>query len=598
MDEPQHHGTMPPPKASQPHAPVTRVMRRNAPEHETQTLINAGFHPLMARLYAARGVRSADELHEGLDGLLPPHEMRSIVEAASALAEAIETGQRLLIVADFDADGATACAVGLRGLKRFGAQVDFLVPDRFAFGYGLTPALVDHAMEVFADAPPDWIVTVDNGVSSHAGVERARHHGVQVLITDHHLPGKTLPQALMVNPNQPGCEFKSKHLAGVGVMFYVLLALRAHCRDQRQWPADRIPRLDDLLPIVALGTVADVVRLDANNRRLVSQGLARIRKGNTFPGLLALFEVAGQEARTATANTLGFSIGPRLNAAGRLSDMSIGIRCLIEDDPAQAHRLAETLDRLNRERRELESSAQEEAVSQAVGQLETSRLIAERQRVLVLHEQHWHQGIIGLIASRLKERFFLPTFAFANDGDSGRIKGSARSIPGLHIRDLLERIDTENPGLLIAFGGHAMAAGLTLAAKDFDQFRQCLVSAIDAFAEPSLFDRSLETDGPLEAELTRLDVAELIAQQVWGQGFPAPVFMNEFRVLAQRRLKEKHLKLTLAHDPVPHGQSRPIEAIWFNAPQNLPDRARLAYRLAVNRYQGTSTVQLEIVELA
>jgi single-stranded-DNA-specific exonuclease len=598
MDDPQHPRTTLPPKDNQPGPPSSRVMLRSAPEVQTQTLVDAGVHPLMAKLYAARGVCSPDELQDGLQGLLPPREMHSIEDAASALATAIEEGKRLLIVADFDADGATACAVGLRGLKRFGAQVDFLVPDRFAFGYGLTPALVDHAMKVFADAPPDWIVTVDNGVSSHAGVERAHHHGVQVLITDHHLPGKTLPKALMVNPNQPGCAFKSKNLAGVGVMFYVLMALRAHCRDLRQWPADRIPRLDDLLPIVALGTVADVVRLDANNRRLVAQGLSRIRKGNTFPGLLALFEVAGQEARTATATTLGFSIGPRLNAAGRLSDMSIGIRCLIEDDPNEAYRLAETLDRLNRERRELESSAQEEAVTQAMDQLERRHLIAERQRVLILYEQHWHQGIIGLIASRLKERFFLPTFAFASDGDSGRIKGSARSIPGLHVRDLLERIDTENPGLLIAFGGHAMAAGLTLEAKDFDHFRDCLTDTISTFAEPTLFDRTLETDGPLEAELTRLDVAELIAQQVWGQGFPAPVFINQFRVLAQRRLKEKHLKLTLVHEDAPHGKSRPIEAIWFNAPLDLADRARLAYRLAVNRYQGTSTVQLEIVELA
>lgn len=581
-----------------PPPPKSRLVYREAEPNQTQSLIAAGVHPLMARLYAARGVQSPEELHEGLDGLLPPNEMRGIHEAASALAEAITRQDRLLIVADYDADGATACAVAMRGLRRFGAQVDFLVPDRFAFGYGLTPLLVDHAMTVLADAPPQWIITVDNGVSSHAGVERAQHHRVNVLITDHHLPGKTLPDALMVNPNQPGCGFRSKHLAGVGVMFYVLLALRAYLRDVKQWPADKIPRLDDLLPIVALGTVADVVRLDANNRRLVSQGLARIRKGNTFPGLLALFEVAGQEARTASATTLGFSIGPRLNAAGRLSDMGIGIRCLIEDDPAEAQRLAQTLDQLNRERRELESSAQEEAITQAVSQLTRDPLVTERQRVLVLHDDHWHQGIIGLIASRLKERFFLPTFAFANDGDSGRIKGSARSIPGLHIRDVLERVDTESPGLMIAFGGHAMAAGLTLLQKDFAEFQERLVAAIDAFAEPGLFDRSLETDGPLEAELTRLDVAELIQQQVWGQGFPAPIFLNEFRVLAQRRLKEKHLKLTLAHDGPGQTQTRPIEAIWFNAPQDLPAKARLAYRLAVNRYQGISSVQLEVVELA
>ncbi len=578
--------------------PKPRLVLREAGTDQTQSLIAAGVNPLMARLFASRGVRSAEELHDGLDGLYPPHEMRSIDEAAAALAQAIESRQRLLIVADFDADGATACAVAIRGLRRFGAQVDFLVPDRFAFGYGLTPALVDHALTVFRDAPPHWIVTVDNGVSSHAGVERAQHHGVNVLITDHHLPGKTLPKALMVNPNQPGCGFKSKHLAGVGVMFYVLLALRAHLRDVQKWPADRIPRLDDLLPIVALGTVADVVRLDANNRRLVSQGLARIRKGNTFPGLLALFEVAGQEARTANATALGFSIGPRLNAAGRLSDMSIGIRCLIEDDPQKAQELAQTLDQLNRERRELESSAQEQAVTQAVSQLTRDPLISERQRVLVLHDDNWHQGIIGLIASRLKERFFLPTFAFANDGDSGRLKGSARSIPGLHIRDLLERIDTESPGLLFAFGGHAMAAGLTLNRDQFGQFQERLAATIEDFAEPSLFDRALETDGPLEPELTRLDVAELIQQHVWGQGFPTPVFLNDFRVLAQRRLKEKHLKLTLAHDGAQSPAGRPIEAIWFNAPHDLPARARLAYRLAVNRYQGTSSVQLEIVELA
>ena len=581
------------PPALQPQQMQPIIRERPIDPTVLSTLTQAGIHPVLARIFAGRQIRSAQDVDTGLDGLLAPNDMLHINEAARVLAQAILAQQKLLIVADFDADGATACAVAIRGLKKFGARVDFLVPDRFVFGYGLTPALVDHAAAIHQDDPPAWIITVDNGISSIEGVDRAHALGLQVLVTDHHLPGKSLPRTLIVNPNQPGCPFPSKHLAGVGVMFYVLMALRAHLRDQTKWPAEKIPRLDDLLPIVALGTVADVVRLDANNRRLVAQGLQRIWRGQASAGLNALFQVANLSARDATVRDLGFAIGPRINAAGRLADMSIGIRCLIEDDPESAHELATALDGLNRERREIEADAREIAMERA-----EQKLAAQSGSGIVLHDPEWHQGVIGLIAGRLKERFYRPTVVFANDQDGERIKGSCRSIPGVHIRDVLERIDTCNPGLLKAFGGHAMAAGLTLAADDLQRFTEAFEATLQEFADPADLQQVLESDGSLQPDHIRLDIARLIAEQTWGQGFPPPLFVNEFEILAQRRIKEKHLRLTLKLRNTSAAENTRHEAIWFNTQANPGRHERLAYRLGINDWQGRSSVQLEIVGLA
>lgn len=566
-------------------------------------LTQAGIHPVMARLLAGREVRSAAEVATDLDGLLPPNQMLNLSHAAEVLGQAIIKNEKLLVVADFDADGATACAVALRGLRRFGARVEFLVPDRFAFGYGLTAALVDHAAALHHQELPHWIITVDNGISSLAGVNRAAELNIQVLVTDHHLPGPLLPKALIVNPNQPGCAFPSKHLAGVGVMFYLLMALRAYFRVQHQWPAEKLPRLDDLLPIVALGTVADLVKLDANNRRLVAQGLQRLRRGTAFAGLNALFEVANRSPREASARDLGFAIGPRINAAGRLSDMAIGIRCLIEDDPEQARTLAATLDQLNRERQEIESEARESALKLAHDKLSALGIgPSEHKRSaplgIVLHDAQWHQGVIGLVAGRLKETFYRPTIVFASDTESSLIKGSCRSIPGVHIRDVLERIDSRHPGLVRAFGGHAMAAGLSLAAKDLEQFSQAFEQALAEFADPADLEQILEFDGELKAEEFRLDLAQLLSSQIWGQGFPEPVFINDFEVLAQRRIKEQHLRLTLRPANLGAAPGPTLEAIWFRASGPCDARSRLAYRLGVNDWQGRTSLQLEIVGLA
>lgn len=575
-----------------------KVIERQPPSSIVAQFQAAGIHPLLARLFASRGLKAPEETEDQLSALLPPTQMKNLQAAATTLAQAIENGERLLVIADYDADGATACAVAVRGLRRFGAQVDFLVPDRFVFGYGLTPALVMHALEKFGDRKPHRIITVDNGISSVAGVACAQAQGIEVLVTDHHLPGAVLPDTLIVNPNLRDCPFPSKHLAGVGVMFYVLLALRAFFRDEKKWPAEKCPRLDDLLPIVALGTVADVVKLDANNRRLVSQGLQRLRRGQSFAGLNALFSVAGIDVQRATPTSLGFSIGPRINAAGRLGDMSIGIQCLLEDDPAKAVELAAMLDRMNKERREIEGKARDEALAQASQMISQQSALADDRFSLVLHDSRWHQGVVGLIAGRLKEHFHRPVIIFASDDQKpDQLKGSGRSIPGVHLRDVLERIDTQHPGMIKAFGGHAMAAGLTLDSAQLDSFIAHFETTVQSFADPADLQRMLEHDGALEDSFMRLDIAHLLEQQIWGQGFPAPTFCNHFRVLSQRRLQDKHLKLTLAlRSPGPSSpQAQRIEAIWFNATQDLPESAHLAYRLATNHWQGTSQLQLEIV---
>ncbi len=533
---------------------------------------------MLARIFAARGIRHRDELDEALGALHSPGLLLGADRAAARLAEAIESGERILIVADYDCDGATACALGLRALRSFGAQADYLVPDRFRFGYGLTPEVV----ELAAASRPGLIVTVDNGIAAVEGVERARQLGLEVLITDHHLPAQSLPRAAaIVNPNQPGCAFPSKHLAGVGVMFYVMLALRAELRRRGAFAGREEPLLADLLDLVALGTVADVVRLDRNNRVLVAQGLKRIRAGRMRPGVRALFAAAGRDPARASAFDLGFLVAPRLNAAGRLEDMGIGIECLTTDDYARALTLARQLDDLNRERRVIEADMQEQA------QALLADIRAGDSVALCLYERSWHQGVIGILAGRLRERHHLPTIAFA-PGNDGEIKGSGRSIPGLNLRDALDLVAKRVPGLLLRFGGHAAAAGLTLREHDFSRFAATFEQVVQELLAPEDLARTIETDGSLESAYLNLDTAALLEAQIWGQGFPQPLFLDDFEVLTQRVVGEKHLKAKLRR------AGRNVEAMRFNALDSLPSAVRAAYRLAVNEYNGAQNLQIVV----
>ncbi len=580
------------------------ISTRSAPSASIAALTGAGVPPLLARIYAARGVTSPLQLTTGFDGLVPLARMHNVERMAAILADAICARERLLIVADYDSDGATACAVGLRALREFGAQVDYLVPNRFEYGYGLTPEIVALAKSL---KNPDILITVDNGIASVEGVAAANQLGMRVLITDHHLPGDSLPDALcIINPNQPGCGFPSKHLAGVGVMFYLMLALRAELRN-RGWfsepnspssptllpkgegsvvpvsgRANRMePNLASLLDLVALGTVADVVRLDDNNRILVQQGLQRIRAGKTWPGIIALMQVAGRDPAKASAYDLGFVLGPRLNAAGRLDDMSVGIECLISNDPSAAERIARELDRLNRERRSIEADMHDNALA-ALDQLSPQDSYS-----LCLFDPAWHQGVIGILASRLKERWHRPVIAFAR-GSGDEIKGSGRSINALHLRDALDRVSKREPGLLLKFGGHAAAAGLTLRAADFERFRAAFEAAAQALLTPADLERSIETDGALPAANLTLATALLLEQQVWGQGFPAPTFDDAFGVVQQRIVGSRHLKLRLDKDGCEY------EAMLFSHTAPLPKRMRAVYRLAVNEYHGARTLQLTV----
>ncbi len=557
---------------------MTCIKHRPVPLRSSEMLAQQGVHPLLARLYAARGVQDRSQIDYSLKALLPPDSMRGLADAAVMLADAIEADARLLIVADYDCDGATACAIGIRALRAMGANVSYLVPNRFEYGYGLTPEIVDLA----AHAEPDMLITVDNGIASVEGVARANELGMSVLVTDHHLPGDQLPAAdVIVNPNQPGCAFPSKAIAGCGVMFYVMLALRAELRNRGAFDGREAPNLGNLLDLVALGTVADVVKLDHNNRILVTQGMQRIRAGNMVPGLRALFAAAGREPSQAQSFDLGFALGPRLNAAGRLSDMSLGIECLITDDFARALGLAQQLDAINRERREIEQGMQEDAEAQLAG------IDIGESKSLSLFHPDWHQGVIGIVASRIKERAHRPTIAFAR-GHEGEIKGSGRSIAGLHLRDALDLVSKREPGLIIRFGGHAMAAGLTLLEHDLDRFRAAFERAVADMVEPSALTRTIETDGALEASLMNLNAATLIEAETWGQGFPPPVFSDRFEVRNQRLLKDKHLKLALVKD----GAS--FDAIWFNRAEPLPARVTAAYRLDINEYQGVRRIQLMV----
>jgi len=560
---------------------MTRIAVRSHSPDAATTLAGHGIHPVLARILAARGVARPDELSTELTDLLPPAQLKGIDDAARYLADAIAAKKRLLIIADYDCDGATACAVGVRGLRMLGAQVSYIVPNRFEYGYGLSPEIVALA----AREEPDVLVTVDNGIADVAGVAAANALGIDVVVTDHHMPGAQLPEArVIVNPNQPGCDFPSKNLAGVGVMFYVLLALRAELRKRGVFTPQDQPRLDALLDLVALGTVADVVKLDANNRLLVAQGLKRMRAGRMCPGIAALFRVAGREARRASTFDLGFGLGPRLNAAGRLADMSLGIECLLTDDYDRAMSIAAELDGMNRERREIEAGMQQEALAI----LDSMNAIdgAGRHTIAVYNET-WHQGVIGIVASRIKDKFHRPVFTFA-PGDDGVIKGSGRSIPGFHLRDALDAVHKRSPGLIVKFGGHAMAAGLTLREDGFETFVATFEAVGREWLTEALLSRVLETDGEADPECFTPQFVELLETQVWGQGFPAPSFCGEFEVLSQAVLKEKHLKLKLGRG------KQHFDAIWFNHAEPLGASAYVAYRLDNNTFNGITRVQMVI----
>lgn len=558
---------------------MTRIVSRPYPVRLAEMLAQQGMHPVMARLMAARGLTEAQQLSTALDALIAPAGLLHIEKAAQFLADAIGAGKKMVIVADYDCDGATACAVAIRGLRALGASVDYIVPNRFEYGYGLTPEIV--ALTAQAKSP-DIIVTVDNGIASIDGVNEANRRGIAVVITDHHLPASTLPDAaVIINPNQPGCGFPSKHLAGVGVMFYTLLALRAELRRRGRFDAGNQPRLDALLDLVALGTVADVVKLDANNRILVAQGLSRIRSGRAHPGIAALFSVAGRDVRKATPFDLGFAAGPRLNAAGRLADMALGIECLLTDDTGRAWDIARQLDTINRERRDIEAGMQEAALAAL------EHIDVRDNATLCLFNPAWHQGVIGIVASRLKEKFYRPTLTFAPAGD-GMIKGSGRSIPEFHLRDALDLVSKRAPKLIDKFGGHAMAAGLSLREDDFAEFSAAFEAVGREWLSNAALEHIVETDGSLESAYFSLDFIALLDSQVWGQGFAPPVFCDEFRVMKQRVLKERHLKLQLERE------GRQFDAIWFNHANSLPTRARIAYRLDANEFNGRTQVQLMV----
>ncbi|HUQ76416.1 MAG TPA: single-stranded-DNA-specific exonuclease RecJ [Burkholderiales bacterium] len=552
-----------------------KIIERPYTENTRRLLIDSGVHPLLARIYAGRRIASPSELTYSPAALLPPMLLKGMEQAAVLLADAVSAGKRLLIIADYDADGATACAVGMRALRLFGANVDYLVPDRFKLGYGLSPELVDVAVS----KKPDLLITVDNGIASVEGVARARALGIGTLITDHHLPGAELPLAdCIVNPNQAGCGFPSKALAGVGVMFYVMIALRAELRKRNALKSE--VNLGTLTPLVALGTIADVVPLDANNRNLVAQGLKRIRSGSAQPGLLALLRAAGRNVSEASSFDLGFVAGPRLNAAGRLADMSLGIECLITDDEARASNCARELDRLNGERRKIEGGMLEQALEHL------KALEAEAQSTFFGPD--WHEGVVGILASRLKDRLHRPVVCFARGADGRSLKGSGRSVPGFHLRDCLDLISKRSPGLIVRFGGHAQAAGLTIAEADYPRFASAFDGALDEMLPMSARTRTVETDGSLDQGYYTLDVARMLEAGIWGQGFPQPLFCDTFAVESQRVVGERHLKLLLAKD------GRRFEAIRFGSLDPFPSRARAAYRLAVNEYNGLKSIQLNV----
>jgi len=575
-----------------------KIITRDVPPRAAWALEQGGLHPLLARLFAARGITSKDELDDALARLIPPAQMLGAQDAARALADAMAAKQAICIVADYDCDGATACAVGLRGLRLLGAplgfdRVNYLVPDRVTDGYGLTPSIAKRVKAQGADV----LVTVDNGIASMEGVRAARELGLQVIVTDHHLPAMkdgevTLPQdCIIVNPNQPSCTFESKSIAGVGVMFYVLLALRAELRERGVFTAQEQPRIDALLPLVALGTVADVVKLDANNRRLVAQGLKRVRMGAMPPGMTALFNAAARKPAVATGFDFGFALGPRLNAAGRLADMTLGIECLTTDDALRADELARTLDGINRERKVIEGDMREQALQLAEEMFDVSE---EPPPALVVFDPDFHEGVVGIVASRLKDKLHRPTFVFAASGAEGKeheLKGSGRSIAGFHLRDALDLVAKRHPGVLLRFGGHAMAAGCTIDEEHLDTFEAALQQVAHEWLDAATLQRRIEADGPLETKYRRPDLVDTLHQEVWGQGFAPPVFCEEVQVVSQRLVGEKHLALKLKH------QGEPVDGIWFSHTEPLPERVKIAFRLDADEWQGQRRVRF-LVEAA
>lgn len=577
---------------------------RSCSAESVAALTKHGVDPVLARIYAARGIATPDQLDMQLSILLPFESMKNIVPMAGFLADAIETRKALLIVADYDSDGATACAVGIRALRKMGAVVDYLVPNRFDHGYGLTPEIVRVAAHCLPR--PDIIITVDSGIASVEGVDEANQLGMQVLVTDHHLPGDRLPAATMIiDPNQPGCDFPGKDIAGVGVIFYLMLALRAVLRQRGWFTADRPePNLANLLDLVALGTVADVVKLDKNNRILVQQGLERIRQGRGCAGIRALLQVTKRDVRKVSTYELGFVLGPRLNAAGRLNDMAVGIECLITDDDAHALQIASQLDGLNHQRRWIEAEMQEDVLA-ALGTVR-----AEDSHSLCFYDPDWHQGVTGILASRIKDRFYRPVIVFA-PGNAGEIKGSGRSISGFHLRDALDRVSKQYPGLIIRFGGHAAAAGLTIPAEAFDRFRHAFEQVCGFLLTPADLAQVIETDGGLDESEMTVKLAQRLSETVWGQGFPPPVFVDEFIVEHQQIVGEKHLRLKLRKYTRYDGDSRNDQegmadaareshfasacyAMLFSYNERLPPSVRLVYRIQVNEYNGDSTLQLVI----
>ena len=604
-----------------------KIVPRDIPPRTVWTLEQAGVHPLLAQLYAARGVLGTDELDDGLARLLAPDSLLGNSAAAVLLAAAIAQDKRICIVADYDCDGATACAVGVRGLRLLGAKsVGYIVPDRVQDGYGLTPPISQRVK----DSGADLLITVDNGIASFEGVATARALGMQVLVTDHHLPASVdgqiqLPEAdVIVNPNQPLCTFASKSIAGVGVMFYVLLALRAELRrrghfdgpvagppqdgsapsggsaahkvaspgtsvsEERMGASVPQPKLDALLPLVALGTVSDVVRLDANNRRLVAQGLKRVRSLGMPAGMAALFDVSARQARSATSFDFGFALGPRINAAGRLSDMTLGIECLLSDDPARANELAKALDGINRERREIESGMRDQALAVAEAMFSNEQAAPP---AICVFDASFHEGVVGIVASRIKDKLHRPTFVFAASaavGHEHELKGSGRSIAGFHLRDALDLVAKRNPGLLLRFGGHAMAAGCTLERYRLAAFEQALSGVAAEWLDAATLTRRIDTDGPLQPQYRRVELVDVLQREVWGQGFAAPTFSEELEVLSQRLVGEKHLALKLKH------QGQPVDGIWFGHTQALPARVKLAFRLDADAWNGVRRVRFLI----
>ncbi|MCF7521136.1 single-stranded-DNA-specific exonuclease RecJ [Neisseria sp. ZJ106] len=557
-----------------------KIQTRSVNQEVCQALVAAGTDPLIARLCAARQVKSAAELQDRLDSLLPYQTLTHCEAAAVRLADAVQRQEKILIVADYDADGATACSVGIKGLSAMGGVVDFLVPNRFEHGYGLTPELA----ELAAAQNVDLLVTVDNGIASLAGVARAKALGLDVVVTDHHLPAESTPDCIIVNPNQKGCGFASKSLAGVGVIFYVLIALRAEL-ERRGHFSDGLakPNLAELLDLVALGTVADVVPLDHNNRILVSQGLKRIRSGKMRPGIRALFDIARRDWRKAQPFDMGFALGPRINAAGRLDDMSVGIACLLAENDAEAQTLAAQLNQLNIERREIEQSMLQDALNAFPETLPAG------QTTLVAYRDDFHQGVVGIVASRLKDRFYRPTIVFA-PADNGEIRGSGRSIPNLHLRDALDLVSKRHPDLIIKFGGHAMAAGLSIYENRIADFQTAFEAAVQEMLDEEDLSQTFITDGSLAAADITLEQAQNLARQVWGQGFAPPSFTDKFRVRRQQPMgaEGKHTKAWLEKDGCE------FEAMFWRCNDELPPFIRTVYRPVANEWRNQTELQLYI----